>query len=385
MKICVVGAGLSGSVVARSLAEAGHRVTVIEKREHIAGNCYTERDGRTGTMIHVYGPHIFHTDDQCIWNYVNRFAKMMPYVNRVKAVARNRVYSMPINLHTINQLFSTVMNPQEAKEFVSTLAHSHLLPSNFEEQGRYLLGSEIYETFFHGYTKKQWGREPKLLPSSILKRLPVRFDYNDNYFNHKYQGMPREGYTKMVEKILDFENIQVLLGVDFAEIEVDDFDHVFYSGPIDAYFNYDEGNLAYRTLEFKKEYFHGESYQGNAVVNYCDEDIPFTRITEHKYFSPWELDQNQKESVYYKEYSRECTKDDIPYYPVRLVEEKNVLVRYLAKAEAEKNVTFIGRLGTYRYLDMDVSIKEALSVSSLFLARVSSGENIPSFFIDPLK
>jgi len=380
MNIALVGAGLSGAVIARQLAEAGHDCTVFDSRQHIAGNCHTYRDDKTDVMLHVYGPHIFHTDDTEVWDYVNRFEEFKPYVNRVKAIFNDRVYSLPVNLQTINQFFGKTLSPKEAYDFIRELADKSITdPQNFEEQALSMIGKELYEAFFKGYTQKQWGCSPTELPASILKRLPLRFNYDDNYFNHKHQGMPAEGYTQMVERILCHKKINVQLGTTFDSSHVKDFDHVFYSGPIDGYFAYSEGRLGYRTLDFERFYADGD-YQGTAVMNYCNEEVPFTRITEHKYFAPWE---KHEKSVCYREFSRACQPSDIPYYPIRLVKEKALLNRYLDMAEAETNISFIGRLGTYRYLDMDVTIREALNAASIFITSVKEGQVVPVFFVDP--
>ena len=368
-RVLVVGAGLSGAVIARSLAEKGIACVVIDERNHVAGNCHTLRDPETGIMVHKYGPHIFHTGNKEVWNYVNRFAEMMPYTNRVKANSGDQIYSLPINLHTINQFFGKTFSPDEAKAHIATVARTDIEnPQTFEEQALRFVGEDIYRAFFYGYTRKQWGVEPSQLPASILKRLPLRFNYDDNYFNHPYQGMPKNGYTDMVEKILDCEGIEVRLNTPFESID-EPFDHVVYSGPIDRYFNYEYGELGYRTLDFERIDTDGD-FQGTAVMNYCDESVPFTRISEHKYFAPWETDRFEK-TVAFREYSRACTKNDIPYYPIRLVQEKEMLAKYQERAKAEKGVTFVGRLGTYSYLDMDVTIEQALEVGESIVSLVS--------------
>ena len=362
--IMIVGAGLSGAVIARSLAQAGHRVEVIDQRPHVAGNCHTARDPQTGVMVHVYGPHIFHTDDAEVWDYVNGFATFMPFRNRVKITAGGAVYALPVNLHTINQFFGKTMNPEEAEAFIATKADLTITePRTFEEQALRFVGRELYEAFFAGYTRKQWGCDPADLPASILKRLPLRFNYDDNYFAHRFQGIPAEGYTAMVERILDHEGIRVTLGRRFSRDMAGDYRHVFYAGPLDAWFDHADGRLGYRTLDFERFTYEGD-YQGCAVMNYGAPDVPYTRITEHKHFAPWESHEG---SVLYREYSRACTADDIPYYPIRLVDDRALLARYVARAEEETGVTFVGRLGTYRYLDMDVTIREALDCADLYL------------------
>lgn len=382
MKILVVGAGFSGAVIGRELAEAGHAVDIIDSREHIAGNCYTERDKKTSVMVHSYGPHIFHTDNEEVWNYVNAHTEFKPYTNRVKSTSKGGVYSLPINLHTINQFFEKTMSPEEAEKFIieEQADTSISSPQTFEEQAMRFVGKDLYEAFFEGYTKKQWGCDPSELPASILKRLPVRFNYNDNYFFHKYQGMPVEGYTPIVQSILDHENITVTLNQDFSQDLAARYNHVFFSGPLDGYFNYQLGRLGYRTLDFERIDYEGD-YQGCAVMNYGDLEVPYTRIAEHKHFTPWE--QHEK-SVCFKEFSRSCGENDIPYYPIRLVKEKEMLAKYIKLAEESQKVTFVGRLGTYRYLDMDVTIAEALSTAREFLKDISTGNNPKSFYVDVL-
>lgn len=380
MTVAIVGAGISGGVIARLLAEQGISSVVFDKRSHIAGNCHSERDPQTNVMLHVYGPHIFHTDDKEVWDFVNAYSEFMPYTNRVKAVYKGNVYLLPVNLHTINQFFNKTLRPDEARAFIESKADKSIVdPQNFEEQAISMIGRELYEAFFRGYTRKQWGVEPTELPASILKRLPLRFNYNDNYFNHKYQGMPKEGYTDMVAKILDHEMIEVRTDTEFSADESNAYKHVFWSGALDGYFNFSEGRLGYRTLDFEKFSAEGD-YQGTAVINYCEEDVPYTRITEHKHFSPWESHEN---TTCYREFSRFCTQNDVPYYPIRMVKEKELLNRYLDKAQALSNTTFVGRLGTYRYLDMDVTIREAIDVAKKYLECQRNQEPMPVFNINP--
>ena len=380
-KIVIVGAGLSGAVIGRELAEAGHQIEIIDVRDHIAGNCHTERDGETGVMVHVYGPHIFHTDDAEVWDYVNRYQNFVPYKNRVKTTSDGQVYSLPVNLHTINQFFGKTFRPDEARGFIEEQADKTIAePETFEEQALRFVGKDLYEAFFKGYTQKQWGCSPTDLPASILKRLPVRFNYDDNYFFHKYQGMPESGYTDMIGRILDHPNITVTLGKSFQRTEAPSAEHVFYSGPLDGYFDYELGRLGYRTLDFERFTYEGD-YQGCAVMNYGDFSVPYTRITEHKHFSPWE---EHSGSVCYREFSRACGAEDIPYYPIRLVKEKEQLAEYVARAERETSVTFVGRLGTYRYLDMDVTIREALDTARLYLANKAENTSMPAFLRSPL-
>ncbi|WP_254447426.1 UDP-galactopyranose mutase [Ruegeria sp. HKCCA5426] len=386
-KYLMVGAGLSGAVIGRHLAEAGHDITIVDSRDHIGGNCHTARDPDSGIMLHVYGPHIFHTDDDEVWGYVNRFEEFLPFKNRVKTTSRDpsgkrSVFSLPINLHTINQFFGKTMRPDEAKRFIAEeqADSSIVVPKTFEEQALRFVGKDLYEAFFKGYTIKQWGMHPSELPASILKRLPVRFNYDDNYFFHKFQGMPKNGYSAMIRAILDHPGITVHLNTSFARAMGEGYDHVFYSGPLDEYFDFELGRLGYRTLDFERFDYDGD-YQGCAVMNYGEESVPYTRITEHKHFAPWE---EHESSVCYREFSRSAEFGDIPYYPIRQLKEKELLSAYFDLANATRGVTFVGRLGTYRYLDMDVTIREALDTARGFEAKMTDGEEAPAFFIRPV-
>lgn len=379
-RILLVGAGLSGAVLGRKLAEAGNEIVIIDERQHIAGNCHTERDAESGVMMHVYGPHIFHTDDEEVWKYVNEFERFMPFVNRVKTTSGGRVFLLPINLHTINQFFGKTLRPDEAREFIESLSDRSIdEPKTFEEQALKFVGRDLYEAFLKGYTVKQWGCDPHNLPASILKRLPVRFNYDDNYFFHRFQGMPENGYTSMVEKILKHDRIEVRLNQRFSRADANAFDHVFYSGPLDGYFDYELGRLGYRTLDFEL-FRHEGDYQGCAVMNYGDLSVPFTRITEHKHFSPWE---KHEKSICYREYSRQCQAADVPYYPIRMADEKALLTTYVERASQETGVTFVGRLGTYRYLDMDVTIREALDAADRYIGCVKHGSKMGAFCATP--
>jgi len=380
LRVAVVGAGFSGAVVARELAEAGHHIEVFESRDHVAGNCHTRRHS-TGVMVHVYGPHIFHTQHERVWQYVQRFGTFEPYRHRVRAMVGDKAYQMPMNLGLINAFFGTNFTPQEAEAFVASRADASVTnPQSFEEQALRLVGRELYEAFFAGYTRKQWGVDPRELPASILARLPLRFTDDDSYFSHPYQGIPEHGYTPIVEAMLDHPNITVHLSTRMPRVRLAEFEHTFWSGPIDAYFDFEHGRLAYRTLDFEPEVVAGD-HQGCPVVNYCDASVPYTRITEHKHFAPWE---SHDQSVIYREYSRLCEPNDTPYYPVRLVEEKAQLLEYVQLARKETGVTFLGRLGTYRYLDMDVTIHEALNVADAAKAAIAAGRVIPAFVVDPL-
>ncbi len=378
MRIGMAGAGFACAVIARELAEHGHRIEVHERRNHVAGNCHTERDPLSGVMLHRYGPHIFHTDDDEVWAYVNRFAVFRPYVHRVKAVACGRVYSLPINLHTINQFTGATMSPDEARAWVATRADRRIEPpGNFEQQALRFVGRDLYEAFFKGYTRKQWGIEPTALPAGVMARLPVRFNYDDNYFAHRHQGLPESGYTALVARLLAHRRIEVVLDSELNAADAGRFDHLFWSGPIDDYFDRRLGRLPYRTLDFERIDAHGD-FQGCAVMNQCDESVPFTRITEHRHFAPWE---SHEQTVCFREFSRAAEPGDTPYYPVHLATGNALLERYQALAAAEANVSFVGRLGSFRYMDMDVTIRHALDVARGFLA---ARETAPSALVTAL-
>lgn len=364
-KYLVIGSGFSGAVIAEQLAKnLQNNILVIDDRSHIGGNCYTERDKETNIMIHKYGPHIFNTDNKAVWDYIQQFCEMMPFINRVKSIYKGNIYSMPINLHTINQFFGKTLNPEEAKLFINSVANKDILePQNFEEQAMKFIGEDLYTAFFYGYTKKQWGCEPAELPASILKRLPVRFNYNDNYYANPYQGIPKDGYTAIFEKMLSAQNIEVKLNTKFdSSFDVSEYDHIFYSGPIDAYFNYKFGRLSYRTVYFERNVTEGD-YQGNPVINYADTEVPYTRVHEHKHFTPWE---NHEKTIYFKEYSKETEDNDVPYYPKRLKEDMEKFSLYQQEMEKLDDVSFVGRLATYRYMDMHHVIGEALNLIKNF-------------------
>ena len=383
----IIGCGFSGAVLGRQLAESGEcTVEIWDARSHIAGNCHTERDAKTGVMLHKYGPHIFNTDNERVWEYVNRFGDFRPFVNRVKACTSRGIFSLPINLLTINQFFGKTMNPDEARTFVTSLGDSGINePQNFEEQALKMLGRELYESFFKGYTVKQWGCHPKDLPASVLKRLPVRFNYDDNYYEKKYQGIPAEGYTEVIRRILDHPNITVHLGRKFEAAAIPSpspWARIFFTGPLDAFFANREGSLGYRTVTFERIETESADYQGNAVINYPELDVPYTRIHEHKHFTPWE---KLPQTVAFREYSKETEAGDIPYYPKRLAGDRELLKKYRALAEEFGNspggfpVSFLGRLATYRYMDMEAVINEALVFADQFLLATKNHTLPPVF------
>ncbi len=377
-KYLIIGAGFSGTVLADQLVKNSDcSVEIWDERDHIGGNCHTSRDEKTGIMVHRYGPHIFNTDKKEIWDYVNSLGEFRPYVHRVKAMSNGKVYSLPVNLHTINQLFGRSFTPDEAKVFLETLADTSITdPQNFEEQALRFIGKELYYAFFYGYTKKQWGCEPTELPASILKRIPVRFNYDDNYHNNIYTGIPVNGYTALMEKLTDHQAITVTLNKKFdPSTDLRGFDHIFYTGPIDAWFDFKYGRLGYRTVTFETYYTDGD-FQGVTQMNFCDENVPYTRITEHKHFTNWE---QHDQTIYFKEFSKETGPADIPYYPKRLEQDKKLLLQYRCDAEALSNVSFLGRLATYRYMDMHHVIGEALNFSKTWLNALKSGQKPPIF------
>lgn len=379
MRFGIAGAGFSGAVIARAVAEAGHDAVVFETRDHVAGNCHTERDPQTQVMVHRYGPHIFHTGNERVWSYINDFGTMMPYNHRVRTTVGGRVYLLPVNLLTINQLFETALDPAQARAFIQEQADSTIgEPTNFEEQALKFMGRRLYEAFFLGYTRKQWGLSPTEIPASVLKRLPLRFSYDDSYFNHPHQAIPRDGYTEIVAAILDHPRVDVKLSTPYAAASRDEFDHSIWTGPLDAWFDYSHGRLGYRTLDFEEIRDTGD-HLGCSVMNYGDLDVPHTRISEHKHFAPWEQHEG---TVCFRETSRLADPEDTPYYPIRLANDKSLLGQYVTAARAESGVTFVGRLGTYRYLDMDVTIAEALDAADGILAAIDAGRPIPSLFVD---
>ena len=351
----VVGAGLFGAIFAREAADRGKSVLVIDKRDHIAGNIYTKEV--EGINVHEYGAHIFHTNNKLVWNYINRFAEFNRYTNSPVANYNGEIYSLPFNMYTFNKMWN-VVTPDEAREKIASQVEEAGItdPKNLEEQAISLVGTDFYEKLIKGYTDKQWGRDCKDLPSFIIKRLPVRYTYDNNYFNAIYQGIPIGGYTKMVENML--EGIKVVTNTDYFEAkdELGEFGKVVFTGPIDAYFDYKLGALEYRSVRFETETIDTPNFQGNAVVNYTDRETPWTRIIEHKFFEFGE----QPKTVISREYSSEWKLGDEPYYPVN--DEKNAALyaQYKELADAEPNVIFGGRLGEYKYYDMDKVIEAAL-------------------------
>lgn len=354
----VVGAGLYGAVFAYEAGKRGKKCLVIEKRNHIAGNIYCEEIH--GINVHRYGAHIFHTSDKTIWDYVNQFAEFNHYINSPIARYHDELYNLPFNMNTFSKMWG-IVTPQEAKEKIAAqIADLHITePKNLEEQALSLVGVDVYEKLVKGYTQKQWGRDCKELPAFIIKRLPLRFTYDNNYFNDRYQGIPIGGYTKIVEKML--EKTEVRLQTDYLEHReeyADIADKIIYTGMIDRFYDYKLGVLAYRSVRFETEELDTDNYQGNAVVNYTAQDVPYTRIIEHKHFEFG----TQPTTVISREYSSEWNKGDEPYYPVNDEKNNALYQQYKALADQEQKVVFGGRLGGYKYYDMDKVIAAALEL-----------------------
>ncbi|AQS42383.1 MAG: UDP-galactopyranose mutase [Candidatus Tokpelaia hoelldobleri] len=368
--VLVVGAGFYGATVAERLAaDKGKKVLVIDRRNHIGGNAYSEFDATTGIEVHKYGAHLFHTSNRVVWDYLNRFTSFTDYHHRVFTSFKGQIYAMPINLGTICQYFGKQLSPAEARCLISEQAGElqGKAPENLEEKAVSLIGRPLYEAFIRGYTAKQWQTDPRELPENIISRLPVRYNFNNRYFNDTYEGLPVDGYTAIFERMLDHPNIRVETGVDFFTIRdklpVDM--PIVYTGPIDRYFNYHEGELGWRTIDFEQQILPVGDYQGTAVMNYADEDVPYTRILEFRHFNP-ERGYKDDQTVIVKEYARFATRKDEPYYPINTPGDKTTYLRYKQLAEQEKNVHFGGRLGTYRYFDMHQAIGAALKAVQKF-------------------
>ncbi len=366
----IVGAGLYGAVFAYELAMRGKRCLVIDRRSHIAGNVYTKEI--SGIQVHQYGAHIFHTSSRRIWEYVNRFAEFNHYVNSPVAVYKDELYNLPFNMNTFSRMWG-VRTPKEAKEKIAMqVAELGITePQNLEEQALSLVGMDVYTKLVKGYTEKQWGRDCKELPAFIIKRLPCRFTYDNNYFNDRYQGIPIGGYTKMVEKML--EGVEVRLNTDYFDLikeEPDIAKKIVYTGCIDEFFGYKLGALQYRSVRFETEELPEENYQGNAVVNYTDRDVPYTRIIEHKHFEFGK----QPTTIISREYSAEWRPGLEPYYPVNDEKNSALYARYQEQAVKQPNVIFGGRLGQYRYYDMDKVVDAALRDVEAELGKTENTE-----------
>ncbi|MCW4457818.1 UDP-galactopyranose mutase [Microbacterium sp. MPKO10] len=369
--LLVVGSGFFGLTIAERAAESGRKVTVIDRRPHIGGNAYSAPEPDTGIEVHQYGAHLFHTSNPSVWEYVNRFTTFTNYVHKVYSTHNGVVYPMPVNLGTINQFFQAAYSPTEARELIAEQAGEFNVKdaANFVEKGIALVGRPLYEAFFRDYTAKQWQTDPEELSASIVSRLPVRYTYDNRYFSDKWEGLPTEGYTAWLERMADHPNIDVKLNVDFFD-ESQPFNKkdtvgqipIVYTGPVDKYFDYAEGELSWRTLDFEQEVLPVGDFQGTPVMNYPDMDVPFTRIHEFRHFHPERDNYPNDKTVIMREFSRFAERGDEPYYPVNTSSDREGLLKYRELQGGEPDVYFGGRLGTYQYLDMHMAIGSALSM-----------------------
>ncbi|GAA1613719.1 UDP-galactopyranose mutase [Leucobacter chromiireducens subsp. solipictus] len=370
MDLLVVGSGFFGLTIAERAASAGKKVVVIDRRSHIGGNAYSEADPETGIEVHRYGAHLFHTSNETVWEYVNRFTSFTNYVHKVYSNFEGEVYPLPINLGTINQFFRSAHGPDAARALIAEQAAEFDTKSaqNLEEKGISLIGRPLYEAFIRDYTSKQWQTPTTELPAEVISRLPVRYTYDNRYFNDTHEGLPTEGYTAWLEKMADHPNIEVRLDTDFFD-ESQPLNKramvgtvpVVYTGPVDRYFDYAEGELGWRTLDFEQEVLPTGDFQGTSVMNYAGSDVPYTRIHEFRHFHP-ERDYPNDKTVIMREFSRFASRDDEPYYPVNTPEDRERLLKYRELTNGEDRVLFGGRLGTYQYLDMHMAIGSALSM-----------------------
>jgi UDP-galactopyranose mutase len=367
--LAIVGSGFFGLTIAERCArDLGLRVLILERRHHIGGNAYSEPEPQTQIEVHRYGAHLFHTSNARIWEYVNRFSAFTGYQHRVFSIYKGRVYPLPINLGTICEYFGTVMSPAQARALIAEQAAE--VPAgravNLEQQAVSLIGRPLYEAFIRGYTFKQWQTDPADLPPEIITRLPVRYNFDNRYFSDTFEGLPVDGYTALLERMVDHPNIEVRLNTDFSDMRSDLLGRlpVVYTGPLDAYFGFQAGDLGWRTLDFDLEVLATGDFQGTPVMNYADADVPFTRIHEFRHFHP-ERDWYPKDkTVIMREYSRFASRGDEPYYPINTAQDRERLLTYREMADREPGVLFGGRLGTYKYLDMHMAIGSALSMYS---------------------
>ncbi|MGO1683959.1 MAG: UDP-galactopyranose mutase [Brachybacterium sp.] len=371
--LLIVGSGLFGLTIAeRAAVEHGAKVTIIDRRPHVGGNAYSEADEQTGIEVHKYGAHLFHTSNPRVWDYVNRFTEFTGYQHKVYTNHQGVVYPMPINLGTVNQFFQSAYTPDEARELIAEQAGEFAGkdPENLNDKGISLIGRPLYEAFIKNYTGKQWQTDPKDLPASIISRLPVRYTYNNRYFNDTYEGLPKQGYTAWLERMADHPNIDVQLDTDYFDTSQPlnkDATRgnipVVYTGPVDRYFDFELGELGWRTIDLETEHLDVGDFQGTSVMNYADSEVPYTRIIEPRHFHP-ERDYYPKDrTVIQREYSRFAESGDEPYYPINSSSDRERLLAYRELADSEPRTLFGGRLGTYQYLDMHMAIGSALSMA----------------------
>jgi UDP-galactopyranose mutase len=378
----VVGSGFYGLTVAEQISgRLNLPVLVLEKRSHIGGNAYSYFDSETGIEIHKYGTHIFHTSNSKVWEYVNRFTTFNGYIHKVRITSNSKVYSMPINLHSINQFLGTSYSPLEAENWVK----SQVLPLgenevdiNLEQKGHALIGPILFDNFIRGYTQKQWQLDPRLLPGDIISRLPVRYNYDDKYFDDVYQGIPTHGYANWINNMIKNPKIVIIRGVDFFYVksQILKSQKIIYTGPIDKYFNYSHGHLSWRTLDFEIEKKALKDFQGISVMNYADLSIPYTRIHEFRHLHP-EREYPNSQTVIMKEFSKKSEPNDEPYYPINSQQDKKILERYREMQKTEVNTTFGGRLGRYQYLDMHMAIGSALQTAEELISRYKASNYGP--------
>jgi len=386
--LVIVGSGFFGLTVAQQCAQnLGLNVVVVDRRSHLGGNAYSENDPETGIEVHRYGAHLFHTSNERVWEYVNRFTAFTSYQHRVYTNFRGQVFPMPINLGTINQFFDAAYSPDEARALIAEQAaeYSATDASNLEEKGISLIGRPLYEAFIKGYTAKQWQTDPRLLAAEIISRLPVRYNYDNRYFSDAHEGLPVAGYTAWLEKMASHDRIEVRLDTDFFDTsqEINKANvigniPVVYTGPVDQYFDYSEGRLGWRTLDFEREVKPTGDFQGTSVMNYADPDVPYTRIHEFRHFHP-ERNYATDKTVIMREFSRFAKGTDEPYYPVNTPQDREQLVKYRDLGRNESGVLFGGRLGTYKYLDMHMAIGAALSmVDNKLMPHFAKGVQLES-------
>ncbi|MFF5204989.1 UDP-galactopyranose mutase [Streptosporangium sp. NPDC000396] len=379
--LVVVGSGFFGLTIAeRCAAELGLDVVVLERREHIGGNAYSEADPETGIEVHRYGSHLFHTSNEQVWRYANRFTSFTDYRHRVFSVFEGRVFPMPINLGTVCAYFGRMMSPAEARALIAGQAAEAVDVETLEGRAISLIGRPLYEAFIRGYTAKQWQTDPRDLPAEVISRLPVRYTFDSRYFQDTYEGLPRDGYAAWLERMADHPRIEIRLGTDFFELDANPVGAVpvVYTGPLDRYFAYAEGELGWRTLDFELEVMPVGDFQGAPVINYSDMAVPYTRIHEFRHYHPERAHYPEDRTVIMREYSRFAARNDEPYYPINSTADRDILARYRKRARAESGVLFGGRLGTYKYLDMHMAIGSALTMfDNRLRPRFAAGRLMP--------